>query len=105
MAISLFTRIFGQRTGSRFLTTKCRQSTRWTRILCPMTALSTLIFFPYSDHFYMVYQYQKKSVVYCMAVKMDGNGKRMSEVVQLDSTHLGFAANNKIYSAISSEDK
>lgn len=62
-------------------------------------------FFPYTDYFYMVYQYQRRNVVYCMAVKLDGNAKRLSEVVQLDSTHLGFAANNKIYSVISSEDK
>ncbi len=62
-------------------------------------------FFAYGDYVYMIYQYQKKSVVYCMASKIDANGKQIGEPVQLDTTHLGFAADNKIYSVISSEDK
>ena len=33
-------------------------------------------FFPYSDYCYLIYQYQKKSVVYCMAAKIDGNGQK-----------------------------
>ena len=54
----------------------------------------------------MVYQYQTRNVVYCNAVKIDGLGKKSSEVViSLDTSHIGFAANNKIYSTISSEDK
>ena len=31
-------------------------------------------FFPYSDFCYIIYQYQRKNVVYCMASKVDGNG-------------------------------
>ena len=62
-------------------------------------------FYPYTDFCYVIYQYQKKSVVYCMAAKIDGNGQKIGEVVQLDTTHLGFAANNKIYSVETSEDK
>ena len=62
-------------------------------------------FFPYSDHAYMVYQYQKRNVVYCMASRIDGNGKKTGDVIALDTTHIGFAANNKIYSVLSSEDK
>lgn len=61
--------------------------------------------FPYADFSYLVYQYQKKNVVYCDAVKIDGTGKRISEVMTLDTSHLGFAANNKIYAAISSESR
>ena len=71
----------------------------------PDDRLINVDFFPYSDYTYVVYQYQKKSVVYCMAVKVDGLGKKMTDPQQLDSSHIGFAANNKIYSAISSEDK
>ena len=33
-------------------------------------------FFPYNDFCYMIYQYQKKNVVYCVGVKIDGNGKK-----------------------------
>ena len=62
-------------------------------------------FFAYPDFCYMVYQYQKKNIVYCMAARIDGNGNKVGEVVQLDTTQLGFAANNKIYTVLSSEDK
>lgn len=62
-------------------------------------------FFPYSDHAWMIYQYQRRSVVYCMAAKLDRMGLKTGELIELDTTHLGFAADNKIYSVISSEDK
>jgi hypothetical protein len=62
-------------------------------------------FFPYNDFCYMIYQYQKKNMVYCMAAKIDGNGNKVGEVMQLDTTQLGFAANNKIYTVLTSEDK
>ena len=62
-------------------------------------------FFPYNDFTFVVYQYEKKRVVYCEAVKVNGNGKKISEVVTLDTTHISFGNNNKIYNTISSEDK
>jgi hypothetical protein len=62
-------------------------------------------FFPYSDFCYMVYQYQKKNVVYCMASKIGPDGNKIGAVTELDTTHIGFAANNKIYTVLSSEDK
>lgn len=62
-------------------------------------------FFPYQDFCYMVYQYQKKNVVYCMASKIGPDGKKFGNLFQIDTTHLGFAANNRIYSVLSSEDK
>ena len=62
-------------------------------------------FFVYQDFCYMVYQYQRKNVVYCMASKIDGMGNKIGEVIEMDTTHLNFAANNKIYTVISSEDK
>jgi hypothetical protein len=62
-------------------------------------------FFPYSDFAYMIYQYQKRNVVYCNAVKIDGQGNKASEIISLDTSHIGFAGNNKIYSTITSEDK
>jgi hypothetical protein len=43
--------------------------------------------------------------VHCMATKMDGNVKRMADPIELDTTQVGFAANNKIYTAINSDDK
>ncbi len=62
-------------------------------------------FFPYTDHAYMIYQYQKKNVVYCMASKIGGDGKQIGEVMELDTTQIGFATDNKIYSVLTSEDK
>jgi hypothetical protein len=71
----------------------------------PDDRLIKVDFFPYSDFTYLMFQYQKKNVVYCNAVKLDGSGKRISEIKTLDTTHLSFAANNKIYATIGSEDK
>ena len=62
-------------------------------------------FFSYGDFCYMIYQYQKRNVIHCMASKIDGNGKKVGDIIELDTTHIGFAANNKIYSVMTSEDK
>jgi len=71
----------------------------------PDDRLINVDFFPYSDFAYMVYQYQKKNVVYCMASKIGSDGQKIGDVVTLDTTHLGFSASNRIYTTISSEDK
>jgi hypothetical protein len=71
----------------------------------PNDRLINVDFFPYNDFSYMVYQYQRRNVVYCQAVKVDGMGKKVSDVMDLDTSHIGFTANNKIYSVVSSEDK
>jgi hypothetical protein len=62
-------------------------------------------FFSYNEYAYMIYQYQKKNVVYCMVSKIDATGKQVVKEVELDTTHIGFAADNKIYTVVSSEDK
>ncbi|HEY6506117.1 MAG TPA: hypothetical protein VIZ28_19210 [Chitinophagaceae bacterium] len=62
-------------------------------------------FFSYTDFCYMIYQYQKKSIVYCMVAKIDGNGKKIGDVMQVDTCQIGFAVSNKIYTVLSSEDK
>ncbi len=62
-------------------------------------------FFPYNDFCYMIYQYQKRNVVYCVASKIGPDGNKIGSITELDTTHLGFAANNKIYTVQSSEDK
>jgi len=71
----------------------------------PDDRLINVDFFPYSDFAYMVYQYQKKNVVYCMASKIGSDGQKIGDVMTLDTTHLGFSASNRIYTTISSEDK
>ena len=62
-------------------------------------------FIPYNDYCWMIYQYQRKGIVYCMAVKIDGNAKRVIDPVELDTTKIGWTSNNKIYSTIFSDDK
>ncbi len=62
-------------------------------------------FVAYPDFFYMIYQYQRKNVLYCMGVKMDAFGKKLSEPIELDTTQISLVADNKIYRVIHSEDK
>lgn len=62
-------------------------------------------FIAYPDFAYLIYQFQKRSILHCMAVKLDGQGKLMGNPVQLDTTFISVFADNKIYSTIFSEDK
>lgn len=62
-------------------------------------------FIQYPDFVYMLYQFQRKNILYCMAAKFDANGKKIGEPQQLDTTEIGFNSNNKIYSVINSDDK
>ncbi len=62
-------------------------------------------FVAYPDYAWMIYQHQKKDIVYCTAVKIDGDGKRVSDPVVLDTTRINWSANNKIYTTIVSDDK
>ncbi len=62
-------------------------------------------FIAFPDFSYMIYQYQKRNIVYCMADKIDAFGKKVGETVQLDTTQIGFMASNKIYSIIYSDNK
>ncbi|MBI1342371.1 MAG: hypothetical protein GC171_05470 [Terrimonas sp.] len=71
----------------------------------PEDRLINVDFFPYADFSYMIYQYQRRNVIHCMAVKIDGLGKKMNDPVELDTTHIGVGTNNKIYTALSSEDR
>jgi hypothetical protein len=63
-------------------------------------------FIPYPEYCWMIYQYQRKGIVHCVGVKIDGNAKRIIDPIELDTTKLGWATNNnKIYSTIFSDDK
>ncbi len=62
-------------------------------------------FFPYGDFAYMIYQFQKKNIVYCMMSRIGADGKKIGDVMELDTTHIGFAADNNIYTVLGSEDK
>ncbi len=60
---------------------------------------------PYNDYIWLIYQYQKKGVLYCMAQKLDAEGKKVNEPLQIDTTSIGSMGDNKIYSTIFSDDK
>ncbi len=62
-------------------------------------------FINYPDYAYIIYQYQKRNILYCMGVRLNGEGKQIGEPVQLDTTYINVFADNKIYSTIYSEDK
>ncbi|HAO45810.1 MAG TPA: hypothetical protein DCQ97_02715 [Chitinophagaceae bacterium] len=62
-------------------------------------------FVAYADHFYMVYQYQKNSIIHCMAVKMNAEVEKLTTPVEIDSTRIPVMTDNKIYSLIHSEDR
>lgn len=70
----------------------------------PGDKLINVDFFAYPDFAWMIYQYQKKNIVHCMAAKIGPNGKIIGEPIELDTTLIGMA-NNKIYTSLSSEDK
>jgi len=61
-------------------------------------------FITYPDFIYLIYQYQKKKIVYCAAIKIDADAKVLTQPVTIDSTDIGNR-DNKIYTAINSEDK
>lgn len=62
-------------------------------------------FISYPDFAWMIYQVQRKNIVHCMALKISGEGKRISEPLELDTSRIGWAATNKIYSLAFSDDK
>lgn len=62
-------------------------------------------FVAYGDFFYMIYQYQKNSVIRCQMVKMNEDVEKMTEPVEIDSTRIPIMTDNKIYSLIHSEDR
>jgi hypothetical protein len=62
-------------------------------------------FVAYPDFAYIIYQYQKKNVLHCEAAEINGDGKIIKDPFSVDTTHISFFADNKIYSTIHSEDK
>jgi hypothetical protein len=82
-----------------------KQVARERQDYLPEDRLINVDFFPYADYAYVVYEYQKKNVVYCEAVKVDGSGKKISEVRLVDTAHISSTTNNKIYTVITSEDR
>lgn len=62
-------------------------------------------FISYPDFVWMIYQYQSRNIIYCKAVKINGEGKLLTDPVELDTSSVNFFADKKIYTTIASEDK
>lgn len=62
-------------------------------------------FIPAADNMWMIYQFQKRNILYCMGVRLDDKGNALSEPIELDTTRVSWTADNKIYSTIYSDDK
>ena len=62
-------------------------------------------FVAYPDYFVLIYEYQKKSIVHVVAAKLNAQAQLIGKPVDLDTTQVGFASNNKLYTVIDSEDK
>lgn len=71
----------------------------------PDQQLINVDFVAYPDFLYVIYEYEKRGIVHCMAAKLDANAKLMMDPIQLDTTQVGFAGNNKVYTVINSDDK
>ncbi|WP_336516270.1 hypothetical protein [Pollutibacter soli] len=62
-------------------------------------------FVAYPDFYYMIYQYQKRNVMFCAMVKMNGEGKLMTDPVVLDTSQLPSTNESKVYTTVASDDK
>ena len=62
-------------------------------------------FITYPDHFLVVWQFEKGNTIYCKAASMNGAGKLMGGVMDLDTTKQGVFSNKTSYSFSWSEDK
>lgn len=59
----------------------------------------------YSDYIWLIYQYQKRGTIFCMAQKLDATGEKINDAILLDTTHIGTVGDNKIYTTLFSDDK
>ena len=66
---------------------------------------SNIDFIPNQNNFLMIWQFQKKNIIYCNAVKINGEGKQVGEIKTIDTTKMGLFSNNVYYNIRWSEDK
>ncbi len=62
-------------------------------------------FIAFPTYSWMIYQYQRKSIVYCIAAKIGADGNKIGEPIQMDTTDISYNSNSKLYTFIYSEDK
>lgn len=69
-------------------------------ILPKKNDLLDLTFYTMGNQAYMLYQYQKGSIVYCDAARIEPNGKILEQPVTLDTTMIAYKADRKINSSV-----
>jgi hypothetical protein len=62
-------------------------------------------FVVYNNYAFLIYQYQQKNLLFCKAVKLDALGKKVGNIIDIDSTNITEDASNKIYSIVQSANK
>jgi len=67
--------------------------------------LINIDFVTYPQSAWMIYQHQKKNVVYCFAAQIDANGRRVGEPVELDTSMVRSASPQTVYTTLVSEDR
>jgi hypothetical protein len=67
--------------------------------------LINIDFVAYPQSAWMIYQHQKKNIVYCMAAKVDATGRRVGEPVELDTSLVRTLSPQTVYTTLVSEDR
>ncbi|MFM7672372.1 MAG: hypothetical protein ACKO6Q_07270 [Bacteroidota bacterium] len=67
--------------------------------------LINIDFVAYPQQAWMIYQHQKKNIVYCMAARVDANGKRTGEPFELDTSAVRSVSPQTVYTTLVSEDR
>ena len=67
--------------------------------------ITNVEFVAYQDYYHMIYQYQRKNIIYCASMKLNGEAKLMSDPVVLDTSHIEGNDEIKVYTMVISEDK
>lgn len=67
--------------------------------------LINIDFVAYAQTAWMVYQYQKRNVVYCLAAQVDALGKRIGEPRELDTSMVRSSSPQTVYTTLVSEDR
>jgi hypothetical protein len=71
----------------------------------PKDKVFNVDFVNYPEKSMLVYQYQKRNIVYCDAALVDSMGNIIGKAVTLDTVKIGFNASNKIFQFVKSDNK
>jgi hypothetical protein len=67
--------------------------------------LINIDFVAYPQSAWMIYQHQKKNIVYCQAAQIDALGKRIGAPIELDTSLVRSVSPSTVYTTLISEDR